>query len=187
MREVIRCYLIRKDVNLSKCCAEVRRLICPASYRQYQRCCCMSMRHIPHVQLSWSRSLVPDVNDKQDRIQVPDSEKQKQDFPIPLSKGPKRFPERSRCLPSAAGSLWHLTWRWYARVFIVFVFSVYWEFDKECSAWTMMETEALPEGDVEEAEEDWVENVGALHACFLTSQMTMEEGNMSPYSISKRA
>lgn len=52
----------------------------------------------------------------------------------------------------------------------------------------MMENEALPEGDVrEEAEGDWVENVGALHPCFLTSKMTVEEGNMIPYSISKRA
>lgn len=50
-----------------------------------------------------------------------------------------------------------------------------------------MENEALPEGDVrEEAERDCVKNVGALHACFLTSQMTVEEGNMIPYSISKR-
>lgn len=123
MGEVIRCYLIRKDVNVSKCCAQVRRLICPASYRRYQRCCCMRTRQIPpraaepiselilELSLAWQPDrlrLVPDVNNKRDRVQVPDSEKQKRDFPIPLSKVPKRFPEVSRRLSRAAGSRWHL-------------------------------------------------------------------------------
>lgn len=51
-----------------------------------------------------------------------------------------------------------------------------------------MDTEAPPEEDMQqEAEGGWVENVGALHACFLTSQITVEEGNTIPYFIPKRA
>lgn len=101
MGEVIRSYLIRKDVNVSKCSAEVRRLIRPASYRWYQHCCCMRTRQIPPraaeliSELIWELSsawrpdrlrLVPDVNNEWDRVQVPDSETQKRDFPIPLRR-----------------------------------------------------------------------------------------------------